>query len=61
MVVVLEFILIAVTLYKIIKFIKNCSQIERKLKEMYEEDNSNKLYEEDFSEFIIVECCGWLC
>ena len=48
MVVVLEFILIAVTLYKIIKFIKNCSQIERKLKEMYEEDNSNKLYEEDF-------------
>lgn len=48
MVVILEFILIAVTLYKIIKFIKNCSQIERKLKEMYEEDNSNKLYEEDF-------------
>lgn len=48
MVVVLEFILVAVTLYKIIKFIKNCSQIERKLKEMYEEDNSNKLYEEDF-------------
>ena len=48
MVVLLEFILIAVTLYKIIKFIKNCSQIERKLKEMYEEDNSNKLYEEDF-------------
>ena len=48
MVVVLEFILIAVTLYKIIKFIKNCSQIERKLKEMYEKDNSNKLYEEDF-------------
>ena len=47
-VVVLEFILLAVTLYKIIKFIKNCSQIERKLKEMYEEDNSNKLYEEDF-------------
>ena len=48
MVVILEFILIAVTLYKIIKFIKNCSQIERKLKEMYEEDNSNKLYEDDF-------------
>lgn len=48
MVVMLEFVLIAVTLYKIIKFIKNCSQIERKLKEMYEEDNSNKLYEEDF-------------
>ena len=48
MVVILEFILISVTLYKIIKFIKNCSQIERKLKEMYEEDNSNKLYEEDF-------------
>ena len=47
-VVLLEFILIAVTLYKIMKFIKNCSQIERKLKEMYEEDNSNKLYEEDF-------------
>ena len=47
-VVVLEFILLAVTLYKILKFIKNCSQIERKLKEMYEEDNSNKLYEEDF-------------
>ena len=48
MLVMLEFVLIAVTLYKIIKFIKNCSQIERKLKEMCEEDNSNKLYEEDF-------------
>lgn len=47
-VILLEFILIAITLYRIIKFIKNCSQIERKLKEMYEEDNSNKLYEEDF-------------
>ena len=47
-VILLEFILIAITLYRIIKFIKNCSQIERKLKEMYEENNSNKLYEEDF-------------
>lgn len=47
-VIFLEFILVAVTLYKIMKFIKNCSQIEKKLKEMYEEDNSNKLYEEDF-------------
>ena len=48
MAIILELILLCVVLYKIIKAIKNYSQIEKKLKEMYEGNNSNKLKEEEF-------------
>ena len=48
MAIILEMVLLGVVLYKITKAIKNCSQIERKLKEMYEGNNSNKLEEAEF-------------
>lgn len=49
MAVILEIALLCMVLYKIIKAVKNYSQIERKLKEMYEGNNSNNLKEEEFS------------
>lgn len=48
MAIILELALFGIVLYKIIKSIKNYSQIEKKLKEMYEGDNSNKLEEAEF-------------
>lgn len=48
MAIILELALLGVVLYKIIKAIKNYSQIEKKLKEMYEGNNSNKLEEAEF-------------
>ena len=48
MAIILEVALLGVVLYKIIKAIKNYSQIEKKLKEMYEGNNSNKLEEAEF-------------
>ena len=48
MAIILELALFGIVLYKIIKSIKNYSQIEKKLKEMYEGNNSNKLKEEEF-------------
>lgn len=49
MAIILELALLCMVLYKIIKAVKNYSQIERKLKEMYEGNNSNNLKEEEFS------------
>lgn len=48
MVVLIELALIAVAIYKVIKALRNYSQIENKLKEMYEGNNSNELNEEEF-------------
>ncbi len=48
MAVFLELVLLGVILYKILKFLKNYSQVENKLKEMYEGNNSNKLEETKF-------------
>ena len=48
MTVILELALLSIVLYKIIKVVKNYSQIEKKLKEMYEGNNLNKLKEEEF-------------
>ena len=44
----LELALICVIIYKVIKIFKQFSLIENKLKEMYEGNNSNKLYETEF-------------
>lgn len=48
MTLLLEMILLAFVAYKIIKALKGFSQIENKLKEMYEGNNQNSLNKEDF-------------
>lgn len=50
MMVFLELALIGIIIYKIMKFIKNYSQIENKLKEMYEGNNLTKLEEAEFAD-----------
>ncbi len=49
MVFLLELLLFGFAGYKIIKILKEFSQIENKLKEMYEGNNQNKLNESEFS------------
>ncbi len=46
----LELALMCVVIYKVMKFIKNYSQIENKLKEMYEGNNLTKLEEIEFAD-----------
>lgn len=48
MTLILELALLCIIIYKILKFLKNYSQVENKLKEMYEGNNSNKLEEAKF-------------
>ena len=45
----MEILLICFVTYKILKFVKDFSQIENKLKEMYEGNNQTELQENEFS------------
>ena len=46
---IMEILLICFVTYKILKFVKDFSQIENKLKEMYEGNNQTELQENEFS------------